>query len=216
MITITKPYELTGLPMLDNGNVLQGYKVVGKLTAEESADSIVTAYQLQTLEDDRIPAGLPVVYIVDADGTGKYNAGKQCYFTFDAVIDGEVTNEPDTVNGLAGTLDQIFTPVDHYGYFTEDSVYDEPAGATIGFQRGVLIPWLVEQVPDAQVDKVIYVKGNGMLNDIKDVIVEDQKEIVDVYSIDGVLIRRNVARAGATNGLAKGIYIVGKKKVLVK
>ena len=216
VITITKPYELTGLPMLDNGNVLQGYKVVGKLTAEESADSIVTAYQLQALEDDRIPAGQPVVYIVDADGTGKYNAGKQCYFTFDAVIDGEVTNEPDTVNGLAGTLDQIFTPVDHYGYFTEDSVYDEPAGATIGFQRGVLIPWLVEQVPDAQVDKVIYVKGNGMLNDIKDVIVEDQKEKVDVYSIDGVLIRRNVARAGATNGLAKGIYIVGKKKVLVK
>ena len=47
VITITKPYELTGLPMLDNGNVLQGYKVVGKLTAEESADSIVTAYQLQ-------------------------------------------------------------------------------------------------------------------------------------------------------------------------
>ena len=216
VITITKPYELTGLPMLDNGNVLQGYKVVGKLTAEESADSIVTAYQLQALEDDRIPAGQPVVYIVDADGTGKYNAGKQCYFTFHAVIDGEVTNEPDTVNGLAGTLDQIFTPVDHYGYFTEDSVYDEPAGATIGFQRGVLIPWLVEQVPDAQVDKVIYVKGNGMLNDIKDIIVEDQKEKVDVYSIDGVLIRRNVARAGATNGLAKGIYIVGKQKVLVK
>mgnify|MGYP006897747545 FL=1 len=55
-----------------------------------------------------------------------------------------------------------------------------------------------------------------MLNDIKDVVIEDQKEKVDVYSIDGVLIRRNVARAGATNGLAKGIYIVGKQKVLVK
>ena len=71
-------------------------------------------------------------------------------------------------------------------------------------------------MPDATVDKIVYVKGAGMLNDIKDVVIEDQKEKVDVYSIDGVLIRRNVARAGATNGLAKGIYIVGKKKVLVK
>ena len=55
-----------------------------------------------------------------------------------------------------------------------------------------------------------------MLNDIKDVVIEDPKEIVDVYSVDGVLIRRNVARINATNGLAKGIYIVGKQKVLVK
>ena len=55
-----------------------------------------------------------------------------------------------------------------------------------------------------------------MLNDIKDVVIEDQKEKVNVYSTDGVLIRRNVARAGATDGLKKGIYIVGKKKVLVK
>ena len=84
----------------------------------------------------------------------------------------------------------------------------------------MLIPWLVENLadidPNVQVDKIIYVKGNGMLNDIKDVVIEDPKEIVDVYSVDGVLIRRNVARINATNGLAKGIYIVGKQKVLVK
>ena len=55
-----------------------------------------------------------------------------------------------------------------------------------------------------------------MLNGVNEVIVEDQAEKVDVYSIDGVLLRRNVARANATNGLAKGIYIVGKQKVLVK
>ena len=53
-----------------------------------------------------------------------------------------------------------------------------------------------------------------MLNDIKDVVIEDQKEKVNVYSIDGVLIRRNVARAGATDGLVKGIYIVGNKKTI--
>ena len=212
-IAITKPYELQGLPVTDYG-VLQGYKVVGKLTADNSADSIVTAYKLQALgEDEIIPAGYPVVYVAEGD---KYDENVTYTATFNGIVNSEVTNLPDTVNGLAGTLDQMLTPVEHYGYFLEDSVVDEPANTTIGYQRAVLIPWLVEQVPDAQVDKIVYVKGNGMLNGINEVIVEDQAEKVDVYSIDGVLIRRNVARGSATDGLAKGIYIVGKEKVLVK
>ena len=212
-IAITKPYELQGLPVTDYG-VLQGYKVVGKLTADNSADSIVTAYKLQALgEDEIIPAGYPVVYVAEGD---KYDENVTYTATFNGIVNSEVTNLPDTVNGLAGNLDRILTPVAHMGYFLADSVVDEPAGTTIGVQRATLIPWLVKELPDARVDKIIYVKGNGMLNDIKDVVIEDQKEKVNVYSIDGVLIRRNVARAGATDGLKKGIYIVGKKKVLVK
>ena len=212
-IAITKPYELQGLPVTDYG-VLQGYKVVGKLTADNSADSIVTAYKLQALgEDEIIPAGYPVVYVAEGD---KYDENVTYTATFNGIVNSEVTNLPDTVNGLAGNLDRILTPVAHMGYFLADSVVDEPAGTTIGVQRATLIPWLVKELPDARVDKIIYVKGNGMLNDIKDVVIEDQKEKVDVYSIDGVLIRRNVARTNATDGLKKGIYIVGKKKVLVK
>ena len=56
-----------------------------------------------------------------------------------------------------------------------------------------------------------------VINNIKNVeIVDNENEIVDVYTIDGVLIKRNVKAAEATKNLAKGIYIVGKKKVLVK
>ena len=222
VIAITKPYELSGIPTSDEATI-RGYKVVGKQTAEASADSIVTAYLLQELDPDApIAAGTPVVYYADVNGDGNtpYNEEQMVHFTFSAVLNSEVTNENDTVNGLAACLDQISTPVAHYGYFLEDSVVDEPANTTIGAQRAVLIPWLVENLADidvnVKVDKIIYVKGNGMLNDIKDVVIEDPKEIVDVYSVDGVLIRRNVARINATNGLAKGIYIVGKQKVLVK
>lgn len=39
---------------------------------------------------------------------------------------------------------------------------------------------------------------------------------VDVYSIDGRLIKASVEEEKATDGLDKGIYIVGKRKVLVK
>lgn len=40
--------------------------------------------------------------------------------------------------------------------------------------------------------------------------------LVDVYSIDGRLIKASVEEEKATDGLDKGIYIVGKRKVLVK
>ena len=213
VIAITKPHDLESLPTTEYGTV-QGYRIVGKLTEEGSSDSIITAYKLQAYEDGEIiPAGTPVIYITEGDS---YNADVSYEVEFNPYIDGEVTNLPDTVNGLAGNIDSYTTDIDHLGYFLEDSVVDEPVGVLIGYNRAYIIPWLVEEVPDATVDKIVYVKGAGMLNDIKDVVIEDQKEKVDVYSIDGVLIRRNVARAGATNGLAKGIYIVGKQKVLVK
>lgn len=48
-----------------------------------------------------------------------------------------------------------------------------------------------------------------------DTVVADT-EAVDVYSLQGLLIRRGVAREEATAGLPSGIYIVGGKKVIVR
>ena len=217
VIAMTKPYTMDGMPLTDAG-ALEGYKVVGQITADNSADSLVIAYQLQKLDETmEIPAGMPVVYVAPGD---EYTPESYLAVTYNAVVDGEVTSEADTINGLAGNIGDYNTSVAHLGYFLEDSVVDEPSGTAIGYHRAVLVPWLVENLmetdPNVSVDLVVYVKGNGMLNGVNEVIVEDQAEKVDVYSIDGVLLRRNVARANATNGLAKGIYIVGKQKVLVK
>jgi hypothetical protein len=44
----------------------------------------------------------------------------------------------------------------------------------------------------------------------------NDSECVDVFNLSGVRVRANVARSSALNGLAKGIYIVGGKKVVVK
>jgi len=40
--------------------------------------------------------------------------------------------------------------------------------------------------------------------------------LVNVYNMQGVMLRHNVAQNEATQGLPNGIYIVGNKKVLVR
>lgn len=43
-----------------------------------------------------------------------------------------------------------------------------------------------------------------------------EKKIVNVYDLAGRVVRHNIDSANAVNGLAKGIYIVNGKKILVK
>ena len=47
-------------------------------------------------------------------------------------------------------------------------------------------------------------------------IVEGQASRVDVYSVQGTCLRRNVDARDAVNGLPRGIYVVGGKKYMVK
>ena len=42
------------------------------------------------------------------------------------------------------------------------------------------------------------------------------KSVVNVYTIDGALLRSNVPSDEATDQLGRGIYIVGEEKVLVE
>jgi hypothetical protein len=45
--------------------------------------------------------------------------------------------------------------------------------------------------------------------------IDSEPEFVDVYTITGARIRSHVKRSQATKGLKDGIYIVGRKKVVV-
>ena len=44
--------------------------------------------------------------------------------------------------------------------------------------------------------------------------IAEENALVDVYSFSGVLLRRQMERRQALNGLPSGIYLVGKKKVI--
>jgi len=49
----------------------------------------------------------------------------------------------------------------------------------------------------------------------KTVQQDNQNELVNVYSITGILVRKGVKVSEATQGLNRGVYVVGKKKVYI-
>ena len=61
--------------------------------------------------------------------------------------------------------------------------------------------------------ELYFVLGNSAVDGIE---AEDPDMLVNVVSIDGRLIKQNVKASEATQGLAPGLYLVGKKKVYVK
>lgn len=211
VIAITIPYEYE-VPATYGNDEVTPYDIVGKVTTDEG-DSIVTAYKLKHVSTETVKGGKPVVYIMP----GEYNASEKSALSFNPVMNGSVSAEKDTVNGLISVPATWTTTVDHYGYFLADSVVDEPKNTTIGYKRGVILPRLVQNtVSDDEVDAIVYVKGAGMLNGIKNAEILAIKQFVNVYTTDGVLVRKHVDAANATAGLKKGVYVVGNKKVLVK
>lgn len=56
--------------------------------------------------------------------------------------------------------------------------------------------------------------GNGEDAGIDD-IFQDLPDYVNVYNINGVLLKRNVHVSEATEGLSKGIYLIGDRKVAI-
>ncbi|MDE5840902.1 MAG: family 43 glycosylhydrolase, partial [Muribaculaceae bacterium] len=64
-------------------------------------------------------------------------------------------------------------------------------------------------------DKV-YLSNSDDPANVEGPVIYDRSTPVDVYTITGTAIRKGVAVSEATEGLPKGIYIVGDKKMIVK
>lgn len=60
------------------------------------------------------------------------------------------------------------------------------------------------------------VSSEDITTDVETVDVDDPDALVDVYNMQGMLLRSGVRRAEALRDLPAGIYIAGGKKVLVK
>jgi|GEM_PF-3371529 hypothetical protein len=58
-------------------------------------------------------------------------------------------------------------------------------------------------------------KAPGSTTGVTDVKADNPSEFIDVYNVSGALVKKNVKRSDALEGLSNGLYMVGGKKISV-
>ncbi len=207
------PFDTYELPSGTDGNV-GVYTVCG---VETSEDGEVTAINLTDYEGETIPAGTPFVMIAEPGATYDDEDTTVVTVDFKAAVDGVVSRELHPGNGLFGTFTGV-SLAEGMVYLSKDSAFAVPVGyiATLNPQRAYIDVSKITPDEDAVISETIPVNGHaGSVNGIVSVPAS-AGERADVYTADGVLVRRNAPSASAVKGLAPGVYIIGKRKVLVK
>lgn len=191
---VTLPIEVTGLT--PNGAF---YSVLGL----NGSNIELKAYG----DNETIPAGTPFVYIPSADA----ESGATDFTPTAATLD-EITtvSSPLSLNGLQGTF-HAAKPGAGNGMVYASSVIIATATDLVAANSG----WFTDQMPTTTETGGAQLAVDGVINAINTPVAFTNGP-VDVYTISGVLLRKNVKAADATKGLSSGLYIIGGKKILVK
>lgn len=176
---------------------------------------------LTTIEDDNLEAGRPFFYIGADNGLGvaeEPTAADTTKLLVDFVNDRMIAATPATDNGLVGNYYGGTKVAAGFGVVKDTKGVQSIGVTSENYQMGWNSAYIdAAMIKNAEKPGSIVVKIDGDLEtSIKDAIINAQSGPVNVYSIDGVLIKKNVKVSEATKGLAKGIYIVGNKKVAVQ
>lgn len=159
--------------------------------------------KLELYKKTSFAAGEPMVVVAGKDASRMYLPLANSY-----------TFESQAANGLVGVFNYAVSPA-NAGVIAGDSVRSAgETGAQLNGQAGYVDAGLI--VNDASKDADLSLRIEGIINNIASVAVKGSAAKVNVYTTDGVLVRKNAKAADATKGLKKGIYIIGKEKVLVK
>ena len=137
--------------------------------------------------------------------------------TANDLTEGNYTYETKNVNGLQGVLTEAVKIPAGKAYINNGAVAVAPeAGADIAangaYFYGDASTTAEEGDETLELGKLV---GNALTGiDATKVIVLPAK--VDVYSIDGKLLRQGVKSSNAAKNLPAGVYVIGGQKVLVK
>ncbi len=122
-----------------------------------------------------------------------------------SLYDEEYTNYPNNMYSAASAFNN-----DHkYGDNAVELIMDESGDIRVGIRKLEMIDgdWTIFD------NFRLYYKPEL---DAVETIFNDPEAIVNVYSIDGSIIKTDVKAASAIQGLEKGIYLIGKQKVIVQ
>ena len=168
--------------------------------------------QLNYYEDGEIiPAGTPFVIVTRENET---------------TIDGEVTSSLSELKNLKYNYKEVnqkglistpkaFNVKVPYGILLNGKVIAAEIGTHIPAGSGYFNTDVPEVTEDGEFSIVIEGEITGEGTSVENIKVV-KNTANDVYTISGVKLRNNVKGSAATEGLPKGIYIIGGKKVIVK
>lgn len=213
-------------------NVKEGQFYAGTFAVDIAAgDGLITPYKVIGVNgdklvlgayDDVVEAGTPFIYSVDM--VNSTASGETTTLGFTQVVaandltEGNYTYETKNVNGLQGVLTEaVKIPAGKAYINNSGAVAVAPeAGADIAangaYFYGDASTTSEKGDESLELGKMV---GNALTGiDATKVIVLPAK--VDVYSIDGKLLRQGVKSSNAAKNLPAGVYVIGGQKVLVK
>lgn len=150
-----------------------------------------------------LKANRPYLVVV-SNGTQLLNASD---FSGEVVATGDLTNEVNGGVTMVGAYEA--TPITSgaseswYGYNAKGEFVKAKTGTINPFRTAI-------KSTGSQSSFALKLDGTvtGIVN------LENPNAKVDVYTISGVCVRKNVPAASALNGLSRGVYIVGGQKVV--
>lgn len=166
------------------------------------------------IETDEVEAGEPFVYYVD-QVSGKNTTVGTTFFGCDDLTSAEYVFEAQEGFGIAGTITEPVS-IDKNAAYINNSNTVVAGPATIGV-NGAYFTGMCE-ASSTKVDATLDL-GKGvasLLTGIDAAKVEVLPSVVDVYSLNGQVIRKGVKAVQAAKNLPAGVYVIGGKKVLVK
>ena len=165
--------------------------MAANITLDEMSDGTYTLSLknfMLAAGEDVLPVGnitLPGITLTEGQGCKEF-ATKQII----AIQPGETGAPEEWFGPMLGDV-----PIDMQGQLTADKLY-----CTIDIDMMTSLGQIIKVTFGEELTGIAAVQGNAAR--------------VNVYGIDGRIVRSNVSAADALNGLPRGIYVVGGKKVL--
>ena len=199
------------------------YGADGDVSPATNKENGIMTYGIKGVSEDRsklllyqkesFAAGEPMI-VVAGELTNDADANKETIKMF-LPLANDYSYDLVDANGLVGTFNYTFIP-SNVGLIKGDSVISTEATEVAVFgQRGYINAAQVKNMEGVETALTLNLKGE-FVNNINNAGVATKPGKVNVYTVDGVLVKKNVKAANAKDGLKKGVYIIGKDKVLVK